>query len=315
MTTRARAETVPREARSPATGDGACSRVVESLLADRGGFGCRSVHPYKKWQGAFWRLISLVELKVDPEPRTDEMLDGVLAWLTSDGRRKTKRNIAGRERRSATQEGLGLWLASRLGKAMDPRAWMVANSLVEWQWPDGGWNCDIRPRANRASFHESHGPIRGLAEYYRATGDTSALRTAEAAAEFFLAHRLFRSHRNGGIIHPEYLNLHWPSYWFYDILVGLRTVGEVRDLQCLKPQKRSIASKSYRMRMAHGDRTAAAIGRNPEAAAATSKSWTGPKSLAPSCPSKPSLCSSVQAAARGSSLGVVAHSFAHSRGP
>ena len=34
----------------------------------------------------------------------------------------------------------------------------VAGSLIAWQWPDGGWNCDPAAAGRRSSFHESLAP-------------------------------------------------------------------------------------------------------------------------------------------------------------
>ena len=39
--------------------------------------------------------------------------------------------------------------------------------------------------------------------------------------EFLLAHRLFRSHRTGRVIKPEFLRLSFPPRWHYDILRAL----------------------------------------------------------------------------------------------
>ncbi len=80
-----------------------------------------------------------------------------------------------------------------LGLADDPRAQAMAEGLVEWQWPDGGWNCDKNPAAHRSSFHETHSAAWGLHEYWRATGDTAACEAAVRAGELFLEHRVFRS--------------------------------------------------------------------------------------------------------------------------
>ncbi len=45
-----------------------------------------------------------------------------------------------------------------------------------------------------------------------------------------LVHRLFRSERTGAIIDDEWLKRHWPPYWHYDILLGLRIVAMVGGL-------------------------------------------------------------------------------------
>ena len=67
--------------------------------------------------------------------------------------------------------------------ADDPRVETLARSLVAWQWPDGGWNCDLKASGRRSSFHESLIPAWGLHEFWAATGApwarTAALRTGE----------------------------------------------------------------------------------------------------------------------------------------
>jgi hypothetical protein len=181
------------------------------LLRDHG------VHPYKKWQGAHWRLVSLVELGVAPgEPRAVAAAETVLDWLTGAGHRRGIRTIDGLVRRCASQEGNALAVCSRLGLADDPRVELLARSLVEWQWPDGGWNCDPRASGRRSSFHESLAPMWGLHEFAEATGARWAREAALRTAELFLEHRLFRSLRTGEPSHASFLVAHWPPYWHYD---------------------------------------------------------------------------------------------------
>jgi hypothetical protein len=42
--------------------------------------------------------------------------------------------------------------------------------------------------------------------------------------EFLLVHRLFRSHRTGNIIKPEFVRFPFPPRWHYDILRALRVL-------------------------------------------------------------------------------------------
>jgi hypothetical protein len=195
---------------------------VRALLAGQrpdGGFG---VHPYRKWIGAHWRLVSLVELAAPAgEPRLLAAASTVLDWLTSRSHRDRVQVIDGRARRCASQEGNALAVACRLGLAGDPRAELLARSLVEWQWPDGGWNCDVRASGRRSSFHESLPPAWGLHEYWLATGAAWAREAALQAAELFLSHRLFRSLSGGEVIDRGWLALHYPPYWHYDVLQAL----------------------------------------------------------------------------------------------
>ncbi len=65
----------------------AAGPIVVRLLAGQrpdGGFG---VHPYQKWMGAHWRLVSLVELGVQAgDSRVDAALESVLQWIGTDER-------------------------------------------------------------------------------------------------------------------------------------------------------------------------------------------------------------------------------------
>jgi hypothetical protein len=108
-----------------------------------------------------------------------------------------------------------------LGLAEDERVQLLADSLLGWQWPDGGWNCDPKATGQRSSFHESLAPAWGLHEYAVATGHAAARSAAERAAELFLSHRLFRSLSSGKPVRADWLVLHYPPYWHYDILQGL----------------------------------------------------------------------------------------------
>ena len=203
-------------------------RIVRTLLdAPTDG------HPYKKWTGAHWRLVSLVELAVPPgEPRAVAAAGTVLDWLCGDAHRRSVRVIDGLARRCASQEGNAIAVCSRLGLAGDERVELLARSLVGWQWPDGGWNCDQNASGRSSSFHESCPPMWGLHEYATATGAEWARESALRCAEMFLAKRLFRSPRTGEVLRRAYLDLRYPPFWHYDVLQGLLVLsrlGLVRD--------------------------------------------------------------------------------------
>jgi hypothetical protein len=208
---------------------------VQALLAGQqadGGFG---VNVYGKWGGAHWRLVSLVELGVPAgEKRCVAAAETVLAWLTGKSHRAGVKAINGLVRRCASQEGNALAVCCRLGLAADPRVRLLAESLVEWQWPDGGWNCDKKATGRRSSFNESLAPMWGLHEYWAATGEVAAKEAAARTAELFLHHRIFRVGGKGEPIHPSFVELHYPSYWHYDMLqalVILSRLGLARDLR------------------------------------------------------------------------------------
>jgi hypothetical protein len=190
-------------------------------------------HPYAKWWGTHWRLVALADLDVPQEASSlQKGIEQELEWLTSRRHRERICTIDGLVRRCASQEGNAVYACSKLGFASDDRVRLLVHSLLEWQWPDGGWNCDVLATGRRSSFHESVTPALGLAAYHNVTGDADALAGARRAAELLLEHRLFKSRRSGKPIHPSWTQPHYPPYWHYDVVQGLRlieVVGLLRD--------------------------------------------------------------------------------------
>jgi len=203
--------------------------IVRTLLKEQAG-----KHPYSKWQGAHWRLVSLADLGAPADlPGMREAFEPVLRWLT--GRGRTPKALAGPvinglARRCASQEGNAVFVAAHLGLADDPRVRLLAESLVGWQWPDGGWNCDRHVDAHHSSVNETFPALRGLAAIARESADPSLAAAARAAAdrtaEFLLLHRVAYSHTTGAPMHRVVVGLHYPPYWHYDVLAGLRALCE-----------------------------------------------------------------------------------------
>jgi hypothetical protein len=213
---------------------------VSALLRLRGPDGRIPGSPYAKFTGAHWVLSLLAEMGYPPGdadliPLRDQVYALWLSpghtreWLCSSkadsyGRRGVP-IIRGRARRCASQEGNALWSTLALGIA-DERADRLAENLIRWQWPDGGWNCDRRTEACHSSFHESLIPLRALALHARLTGSSASREAAARAAEMFLQRRLFRRLRDGQVIHEDFVRLHYPCYWHYDVLFALKVMAE-----------------------------------------------------------------------------------------
>lgn len=200
---------------------------VRQLLSERQADGQIPCHPYSKWNGAHWVLATLADLGY---PSGDQNLiplrEQVYAWLLGESHRKGIKTIAGRVRRCASQEGNALYALLTLGLA-DERTEELAQGLIQWQWPDGGWNCDKNPAATNSSFMESLLPLRALALHAQLTGNSRSREAAERAADVFLKRELFKRQADGSVIHQEFITLHHPCYWHYDILFGLKVMAEM----------------------------------------------------------------------------------------
>lgn len=204
---------------------------VRALLKGQERDGSFGNHPYSKWTGAHWRLVSLAELAIPAgHKRTLAATDDVLRWLHRGEHALRARRINGLARIHASQEGNAIAVCARLGRARDPLVADLVDRLLETQWPDGGWNCHPDPDARVSSFYESVTPMWGLAEYGRATGSREARPASECAAEIFLERRLFRGRRSKEVINKRWLMLHYPLYWHYDILHGLLLLSRVVGL-------------------------------------------------------------------------------------
>ena len=105
----------------------------------------------------------------------------------------------------------------------DPRLDTIAGHLLEQQMPDGGWNCRRPFGATHASVHTTISVLEGLRhlELFRGREVREVRRAQRRGREFLLLHRLFRSHRTGEIIKPEFIRFSFPPRWHYDILRAL----------------------------------------------------------------------------------------------
>jgi len=214
------------------------------------GHAAQPIGTYTKWLGSHWVLAALADIGHPGGPELTPLVDEVLAtWLdpgfqreyvprsSSPPPRTSPRGVPvidGRHRRCGSQQGSGLLSAVRLG-VVDERAARLVERLQHWQWPDGGWNCDLEPSASSSSVYETLLPMRGLAAYAATVDDHAANRAARRAADVLLGRRVVFRRSTGELIDPAWAQLHYPLYWHYDVLGGLKGLAElglVADQRC-----------------------------------------------------------------------------------
>lgn len=235
------------------------SPLVASLLQRRGRDGKIRGSVYAKWQGAHWIMATLADIGYPTGdesllPMRDQLQEH---WLAEQFYREfpvqTKAQayashgvpiMQGRHRRCASQQSNALWSILKLGIA-NQRTRDLVERLLHWQWPDGGWNCDKNPKACHSSFMESILPLRSLAYYGKLHDHEPALEAARSAADVFLKRHMYLRQSDDSIIRAEFAALHYPLYWHYDILHGLKVMAEsgfIGDERC-RPALDLLASK------------------------------------------------------------------------
>lgn len=213
------------------------SERVQTLLSERDKKGEIPLGAYSKWRGAHWVLAALADLDYPAGDKTlIPLREQALGWLLGEGHSKyfQKRTVAGKVRMHPSQEGNAVYYLIKLGLA-DARVDELVERMLSWRWPDGGWNCDMNPETQISSFMETLLPLRALAHYRDYSGRNDLDRIIEEVAEIFLKRKLFRRLSDGKTMKSDFVLLHYPCYWHYDILFGLKVIGEaglLRDPRC-----------------------------------------------------------------------------------
>ena len=96
--------------------------------------------------------------------------------------------------------------------------WLLTNQLS-----DGGWNCrTVRFGDRHGSFHTTILALEAFAQTAHGfRGDDEIDAALDRGREFFLAHRLYKSHRDGTVASAAFTKLSFPPRWHYDVLRGL----------------------------------------------------------------------------------------------
>ncbi|MCX6096363.1 MAG: hypothetical protein NT125_06595 [Candidatus Bipolaricaulota bacterium] len=123
----------------------------------------------------------------------------------------------------------------RIGFAEDPRLARAVGWLLEIQNEDGGWLCPYwkaHVRDRHSCFFGTIAPLEALSELPRDRRSPAIEMAADRAAEFLLAHRLYKADHHGfRVIHPGWLTLSFPFSYNYTVLRGLSVLSrlEIRD--------------------------------------------------------------------------------------
>jgi hypothetical protein len=116
----------------------------------------------------------------------------------------------------------------------DDRVDHIVDHLLEHQLADGGWNCRWRQGPTHSSVNTTISALEGLRCFtaHRPYKARLVQAAAQRGREFLLVHHLYRSHRTGRVMKPEFTRFVFPPRWHYDVLRALdhfRDVDAPRD--------------------------------------------------------------------------------------
>ncbi len=193
-----------------------------------------------KFTSTVWQLMLLGEMGL---PHTEwiesaaerfmeqhQMENGAFCWRRIGGRGKMEEEpcLTGNMLRTLLVFGYG----------DDPRVRKALDWLPEFQFEDGGWNCDYPSYdPTHSSFMSTIEPLWAYSEIPRSKWTRRMKDSIERAAEFLLVHRVYKSHRNwrpvelrgmsrafgGGLL----TKFHFPMYYYYDALHALRVLTKL----------------------------------------------------------------------------------------
>jgi len=117
----------------------------------------------------------------------------------------------------------------KFGYSNDRRVRKAIDWLPKGQLEDGGWNCDYpEKRVKHSSFMSTIEPLWAYSEIPRSKWTRKMKRSLDDGAEFLLMHHLYKSdNHHWQETYPFFTKLHFPMYYFYDILHALRVLTKL----------------------------------------------------------------------------------------
>ena len=236
---------------------------VASLLAKqnpRGYWAFPEDCYWPKWSSTVWNLILLGEVGIIPNhPSVVAGCEFLLDTAMSQDKSWPPKNQSDPESYRLLWEPCVTGNMARtltvFGYGRDSRVRSMFEFLVETQLPDGGWNCEFGEwgvKISHSSFMSTIEPLWAFSALDRSLWPQGSEEVVERAAEFMLKHRLYKSDRTGKVIDEEWTRLHFPLFYFYDILHGLRVLADLGYAVMSVSQMPSSLSSRNSSRMVHG---------------------------------------------------------------
>jgi hypothetical protein len=184
-----------------------------------------------KWTSAVWQLALLGELAVPVDHQIkaecERFLD--LHQAESGAFVCPPKQVRGKRWDEPCLTGNMIRTFIKFGYADDRRVQKAIDWMPEAQLEDGGWNCDHpEKKVKHSSFMSTIEPLWAYSEIPRRKWTRKMKRTIDSGAEFLLMHHVYKSdNHHWQETYPMFTKLHFPMYYFYDILHALRVLTKL----------------------------------------------------------------------------------------
>jgi hypothetical protein len=187
-----------------------------------------------RFTGAIWALTLLGEMAVVPESRVKKECERFFnLHQAENGSFSYRSNLQGKKHydEPCLTGNMARTLLA-LGYREDPRVERAIDWMPEAQLEDGGWNCDYPQfegvKVRHGSFMSTIAPLWAYSEIPRQTWTRRMKRSIERGAEFLLMHHLYKAdHHEWMPMNRTITILHFPMYYYYDVLHGLRVLAKL----------------------------------------------------------------------------------------
>lgn len=207
-----------------------------------------------KFTSTVWQLILLGEMGVPRTPWIESAMERLMAQHQMDNGAFCCPRLG--EFKEVEEEPCltGNMLRTLLvfGYGNDRRVKRALDWMPEMQFEDGGWNCDhprfqfeggrlnwgrARHDPTHSSFMSTIEPLWAYSELPRSQWTRKLKNSIERGAEFLLAHRIYKSHRDWYPVELRDMDkifpgnvvtkFHFPMYYYYDALHALRVLTKL----------------------------------------------------------------------------------------
>ena len=212
-------------------------RIFKRIMAGQskaGYWGRKDTCDSPRFRGAIWALMLLGEMAVLPNPRIKKECERFFNLHQTDNGAFSydSRHREKNQHDDPCLTGNMIRTLIVLGYGKDPRIRRAIDWMPEAQMEDGGWNCDYPQfqgvKVRHSSFMSSIEPLWAYSEIPRQKWTRGMKRSIERGAEFLLMHRLYKAdHHEWMPMNRTFTTLHFPMYYYYDILHGLRVLTKL----------------------------------------------------------------------------------------